>query len=126
MDLPTDRQYSKEHEWALLEADGTVRVGITEFAQRELGDVIYVELPAAGAQVKQNEKMGEIESVKAVSELFSPVSGEVLEVNAVVKNKPELVNDDPYDAGWLLRVKSENTDELASLLDSAAYQSITE
>ena len=126
MDVPADRRYTKEHEWALLEDDGTVRVGISEFAQHELGDVIYVELPAAGARVTQHEQMGEIESVKAVSDLFSPVSGEVVEVNATVKEKPELVNDDPYNGGWLIRVKPDSLDELQKLLDAAGYQQITE
>ena len=126
MEIPVDRRYTKEHEWALLEDDGTVRVGISEFAQHELGDVIYVELPAAGARVTQHEQMGEIESVKAVSDLFSPVSGEVVEVNATVKEKPELVNDDPYNGGWLIRVKPDSQDELQKLLDADGYQQITE
>jgi glycine cleavage system H protein len=125
MDLPADRQYSKEHEWALLEADGKVRIGISEFAQHQLGDVIYVELPKQGARVTQHEQMGEIESVKAVSDLFAPVTGEVIEINAEVKNKPELVNEDPYAGGWLLRVKADNPDELNDLLDAAAYAAIT-
>ena len=126
MDVPTDRHYTKEHEWALLEADGTVRVGVSDFAQHELGDVIYVELPAAGARVTQSEQMGEIESVKAVSDLFSPVTGEVLEVNDGIKDKPELVNNDPYDAGWLIRVRIDSTDELSNLLDAGQYQQMTE
>lgn len=126
MNIPADRRYSKEHEWALLEEDGTVRVGISEFAQHELGDVVYVEMPALGARVAQGENMGEIESVKAVSDLYSPVTGEVVEINAEVKSKPELVNEAPYADGWLVRVKPDNNDELNSLLDPAAYQSITE
>ena len=126
MEVPGDRRYTKEHEWALVEDDGTVRVGISEFAQHELGDVIYIELPAAGARVTQHKQMGEIESVKAVSDLFSPVTGEVVEVNATVKEKPELVNDDPYNGGWLIRIKADNRDELEALLDAASYQQITE
>jgi glycine cleavage system H protein len=126
MEIPADRRYSKEHEWALLEDDGTVRVGITEFAAHELGDVIYVEIPAVGASVKQGENMGEIESVKAVSDLFSPVSGEIVEINADVKSKPELVNEDPFNGGWLVRVKPGSADELDSLMDSTAYKGITE
>ncbi len=125
MEVPNDRHYSKEHEWALLDDDGAVRVGITEFAQHELGDVIYIELPKEGARVAQHEQMGEIESVKAVSDLFSPVTGEVVEVNAQVKDKPELVNDDPYAGGWLLRVKADDAGELAGLLDAAGYAAIT-
>ena len=125
MEVPNDRHYSKEHEWALLDADGAVRVGITEFAQHELGDVIYIELPKEGARVAQHEQMGEIESVKAVSDLFSPVTGEVVEVNAQVKDKPELVNDDPYAGGWLLRIKADDAGELTGLLDAAGYAAIT-
>ncbi len=125
MAVPTDRKYSKEHEWALAEADGTVRIGISEFAQHELGDVIYVELPKAGARVTQGEQMGEIESVKAVSELFAPVTGEVLETNTDVVSSPELVNDDPYTKGWLVRVKPDDVSELGNLLDAAGYESIT-
>ena len=125
MEVPNDRHYSKEHEWALLDADGAVRVGITKFAQHELGDVIYIELPKEGARVAQHEQMGEIESVKAVSDLFSPVTGEVVEVNAQVKDKPELVNDDPYAGGWLLRIKADDADELTGLLDAAGYAAIT-
>jgi glycine cleavage system H protein len=126
MDVPADRRYSAEHEWALIEDDGIVRIGISEFAQHELGDVIYVELPKVGARVKQKDQMGEIESVKAVSDLFSPVTGEVVEVNAAVKDKPEMVNDDPYNGGWLVKVKPDDAGELDALMDSAAYQSQTE
>jgi glycine cleavage system H protein len=125
MPVPADRQYSKEHEWALAESDGTVRIGISEFAQHELGDVIYVELPKAGSRVTQGEQMGEIESVKAVSELFSPVTGEVVETNADVNTRPELVNDDPYAKGWLVRVKPDGAGGLTGLLDAKAYESLT-
>ncbi len=126
MQVPADRRYSTEHEWALVEDDGTVRIGISEFAQHELGDVIYVELPAVGSRVKQKDQMGEIESVKAVSDLFSPVTGEVVEINSEVKSKPELVNEDPYNGGWLVKVRPDDPGELDNLLDSAAYQSQTE
>ncbi|MEK9659117.1 MAG: glycine cleavage system protein GcvH [Chloroflexota bacterium] len=125
MDLPADRRYSKEHEWALHQPDGTVLVGITEFAQHELGDVVYVELPKAGAQVAQFKQMGEVESVKAVSELYSPLSGEVVEVNTTLKDSPELVNESPYAKGWLVRVKPANPAELDALMDAAAYASLT-
>ncbi|MDA0797880.1 MAG: glycine cleavage system protein GcvH [Chloroflexi bacterium] len=126
MEIPADRRYSKEHEWALLEGDGTVRVGISEFAAHELGDVIFVEVPAVGARVTQGEHMGEIESVKAVSDLFSPITGEIVEINADIKSKPELVNEDPFTGGWLVRVKPDNADDLNNLLDPTAYKSITE
>ena len=125
MAIPNDRRYSKEHEWALLEDAGTVLVGISEFAQAELGDVVYVELPKTGERVKAGGQIGEIESVKAVSDLFSPVSGEVVEVNDAVKQKPELVNDSPYENGWLLRIKPDDPAELDTLLDAAQYGALT-
>lgn len=122
MKVPDDRWYSAEHEWALLEGDGTVRIGISEFAQHELGDVVYVELPKIGARVKQKDQMGEIESVKAVSDLFSPITGEIIEVNDEVKARPELVNEDPHNGGWLVRVQPDDASELNSLMDAASYQ----
>ncbi|MXW31102.1 MAG: glycine cleavage system protein GcvH [Chloroflexi bacterium] len=126
MSVPEDRRYSKEHEWALAEPDGLVLVGITDFAQHELGDVVYVELPKPGDRVTQNAQMGEVESVKAVSELFSPVSGEVAAVNDDVKNAPELLNESPHEKGWLIRVKPDDPAELDSLLDAAAYAALIE
>ena len=125
MAIPDDRRYSKDHEWALVEDAGTVLVGISEFAQAELGDVVYVELPKVGTQVKQGGQIGEIESVKAVSDLISPVSGEIVEVNEGVKQNPELVNDSPYENGWLLRIKPDDPSELDSLLDAAQYGALT-
>lgn len=125
MPPPDDRRYTKEHEWALQQPDGLVLVGITDFAQHELGDVVYVELPQPGGRVAQHEQMGEIESVKAVSELFSPVTGEVAAVNDAVESTPELVNDDPYDRGWLIRVRPDDASELDGLLDAAGYASLT-
>ena len=125
MAVPEDRRYSKEHEWALAEPDGDVLVGVTDFAQHELGDVVYVELPAPGERVAQFAKMGEIESVKAVSELFSPVSGEVAAVNAALKDNPELVNESPYENGWLIRVKVDDASELDALMDAPAYAALT-
>ena len=125
MAIPDDRRYSKEHEWALLEDAGTVLVGISEFAQAELGDVVYVELPKVGERVEAGGQIGEIESVKAVSDLFSPVSGEIVEVNDAVKQKPELVNDSPYENGWLLRIKPDDPAELDTLLDAAQYGALT-
>lgn len=126
MPVPEDRRYSKEHEWALPEADGSVLVGITDFAQHELGDVVYVDLPNPGDHVTQNAQMGEVESVKAVSELFSPVSGEVTAVNEDVKNAPELLNESPHEKGWLIRVKPDDPAELDALMDAAAYTALTE
>ena len=126
MPVPEDRRYSKEHEWALSQDDGSVLVGITDFAQDELGEVIYVDLPKPGERVTQNARMGEIESVKAFSELYSPVTGEVTAVNDEIKTAPELVNSSPYEQGWMLRVKPDDPAELDNLLDAAGYASLIE
>jgi glycine cleavage system H protein len=117
---PTDRKYSKEHEWLKIDGDAAV-IGITDYAQEQLGDVVYVDLPEVGATITQFEKMGEIESVKAVSDLFTPVSGEVLEVNQQVVEKPEVVNSDPHGAGWLIRVRLSDASEVDALLSAADY-----
>ncbi|KPK46289.1 MAG: glycine cleavage system protein H [Dehalococcoidia bacterium SM23_28_2] len=120
MPTPTDRRYTKEHEWVRVENDlGTV--GITDYAQDQLGDIVYLDLPSPGTQVKQMEKLGEIESVKAVSELYSPISGEVVEVNQEVIDRPELVNQSPYDEGWLVRVRLADTAEVDNLLTPERY-----
>ena len=126
MPIPEDRRYSKEHEWALTQDDGSVLVGITDFAQDELGEVIYVDLPKPGDRVAQNARMGEIESVKAFSELYSPVTGEVTAVNDAINTAPELVNSSPYEQGWMLRVKPDDPAELDNLLDAAGYASLIE
>jgi glycine cleavage system H protein len=117
---PDDRRYSKEHEWVKADGDAA-RIGITDYAQEQLGDVVYVDLPEAGTNVKQFEKMGEIESVKAVSDLFSPVSGDVLATNNAVVEKPELVNTDPHGDGWLIEVRLTDATELDKLLSAADY-----
>ncbi len=118
--LPEDRKYSKEHEWVKVEGSRG-RVGITDYAQKQLGDVVYVELPEVGKKLSSMQIFGTIESVKAVSELFCPVSGEVVEVNGIVVDKPELVNSDPYGSAWLLIVEIENQAELSSLMNAAQY-----
>jgi glycine cleavage system H protein len=117
---PDDRRYSKEHEWAKVEGS-EVLVGITEFAQEQLGDVVYVELPQVGDAVHQGRVMGAIESVKAASDLFSPVSGEVIAVNEAAVSEPQTVNDSPYEGGWLIRVRADNVGELDSLLSASDY-----
>ncbi len=121
---PNDRKYSKEHEWALLEPDGRVLVGITDFAQEELGDVVYVALPKVGTQLAQFAMMGEIESVKTVSDLYIPVSGVVVELNSLLADQPELVNEDVYGQGWLIRVEITDEGELKNLLSAEEYQTI--
>lgn len=120
---PEDLRYSEEHEWArvLSEDEAVVEVGISHHAQDALGDVVFVELPAAGDRVGQFDKFGEIESVKAVSDLFSPVAGEIIEVNSNLESNPEVVNSDPYGEGWLMRVKVDGLDQLDNLMDAAAY-----
>ncbi|HEY8490519.1 MAG TPA: glycine cleavage system protein GcvH [Dehalococcoidia bacterium] len=120
MARPDDRKYSREHEWVLVE-DGVGTVGITDFAQEELGDIVYLDLPAVGSQVRQYEKMGEIESVKSVSDLYSPVSGEVVEVNQAVVDSPELVNQDAFGRGWMVRVRLSDPAELDNLLTAEEY-----
>jgi glycine cleavage system H protein len=120
---PTDRRYTKEHEWVRVEADlGTV--GITDYAQDQLGDLVYLDLPSSGTQVKQLDKLGEIESVKAVSDLYSPVSGEVTEVNQEVVDRPELVNQSPYGQGWLVRVRLADPAEMDGLLTAEQYDEL--
>jgi len=122
---PTDRKYTKEHEWIRL--DGNVgTIGITEFAQRELGDIVYVELPEKGKQAARNDVLGTIESVKAVSEIYSPVSGTVLEANAALDEAPEKVNEDPHGEGWYCRLELQNPAELEELMDAEAYRNLTE
>ena len=121
---PSDRKYSKEHEWALLEPDGRVLVGITEFAQEELGDVVFVALPKVGTQLAQFAMMGEIESVKTVSDLYTPVGGEVVELNGLLTDQPELVNEDVYGQGWLIRMAITDANELENLLTADEYENI--
>jgi glycine cleavage system H protein len=122
MSYPTDLKYTKEHEWVRVEGTTGI-VGITDFAQQQLGDVVYVELPDKGASVKQGAVFGTIESVKAVSELFAPVSGEVIETNSDLKDRPDHVNSKPHET-WLVKVKLTNPGETASLLDAAAYEAL--
>ncbi|HXK34027.1 MAG TPA: glycine cleavage system protein GcvH [Dehalococcoidia bacterium] len=124
MPSPDDRKYSKEHEWLLIDGD-TATVGITDYAQDQLGDIVYVDLPEAGSTVTQFEKMGEIESVKAVSDLYTPASGEVVEVNQQVVEKPELVNSDPHGAGWLIRIRLADASEADRLMSAADYDAFT-
>lgn len=118
---PADLRYTKEHEWIRVEGNiGTI--GITSFAQDQLGDVVFVEVPAVGAEVAQGKQFGTVESVKTVSDLFSPVSGKVVEVNKALEDHPELVNQDPYGQGWMIKVELNDPAELNALMDSTAYQ----
>ena len=123
---PDDLKYSSEHEWARVGNGDVVEVGITHYAQDTLGDVVFVELPEIGSRVDQFDKFGEIESVKAVSDLFSPVSGTVTAVNEELEQSPELCNSDPYGDGWIMEVKLDDPSELEDLMDSETYQGTLE
>jgi len=121
--VPQDLRYTKEHEWVRLDGD-VATVGITEYAAHELGDVVFVELPEVGRKVGQLSPVGVIESVKAVSDLFAPVSGEVIETNPDLTGKPELLNSDPFGAGWMIRIAISDKGQLDALLDAAGYDTL--
>jgi len=120
---PADRKYTKDHEWIRI-AGNTAEVGITDFAQQQLGDVVYVDLPDPGKAITAGESFGSIESVKAVSELYAPMSGEVVEVNTRLKDHPEVVNQDPHGT-WMIKIRLTNAGDAGALLDNAAYQDLT-
>ena len=120
---PADRKYTKDHEWIRISGD-TAEIGITDFAQQQLGDVVFVDLPEPGKSVVAGDSFGSIESVKAVSELYAPLSGEVVEVNGSLKDRPEVINKDPH-ATWMIKVRLTNAGDTGSLLDSAQYQDLT-
>jgi glycine cleavage system H protein len=122
MEYPKELKYTSEHEWAAVEQGDRVRVGITDFAQDALGDVVYVEAPEEGTEVKAGEPFGEVESTKSVSDIYSPVTGTVAEKNAALSDSPELVNEDPYGQGWLVVIQMSDASELDGLMDSAAYE----
>lgn len=122
---PHDSKYTKSHEYVQVEGD-ICTIGITDYAQKELGDVVFVELPQVGTEFEQGDEMGSIESVKAVSELFVPVSGEVVEVNEALSDKPDLVNSDPYGDGWMIKVRLSQPDEVEELLSAADYDEYVE
>ena len=119
--IPADLKYTEEHEYVRVSSDGTVEIGITDYAQGELGDVVYVELPKVGATFNKHDVFGTIEAVKAVSELFSPVNGEVTAINDRLDKEPALVNTDPYGAGWMIKMRTSNSGELDALLDADTY-----
>lgn len=123
---PTDRKYSKEHEWALDHGDGTATVGITDYAQEMLTDIVFVELPPLGKKVEQMAPLAVVESVKSVSDVYAPVSGEVIAVNSALENKPELINQDAFGEGWIAKLKMGNPAELDSLMEAAAYEALTQ
>ena len=122
--VPEDLHYSKDHEWVRVEGDQAV-IGITDYAQDSLGDVVYVELPKTGEKFSANESFGSVESVKAVSEVFTPISGEVVKINEALADEPEKVNTDPYGAGWMISIRMSNPGEVDSLLTAAEYEDFT-
>jgi glycine cleavage system H protein len=125
MNLPTDRKYTKEHEWARING-AVATVGITDYAQSSLGDIVYVEMPKPGAKVEQFKQMGVIESVKAVSDIYAPLSGTIAEINGEVENDPAKVNNDPYDGGWLVKITMSDPSEAKNLMDAPDYQNVVD
>ena len=121
--VPGDLRYTSDHEWVRVEGDEVV-IGITQFAADQLGDIVFVEMPAAGKALKAHATFGVVESVKAVSDLFAPIGGDVLSVNDALADNPELVNSDPYGAGWMLRLRPSDAAEISALLDAAAYEQV--
>lgn len=122
--IPTDRKYTKDHEWAKDEGDGRVRIGVTSYAVEQLGDVTLIDLPSTGGEATAHEHFGDIESVKTVSELFAPVSGEVVEINDELEDQPELINDAPYEGGWIVLIEMSAPGEFDSLMDAADYEQL--
>ena len=124
MNFPENLKYTKDHEWISIDGD-TATVGITDFAQGELGDIVFVDIETKSQTLSKEATFGTVEAVKTVSDLFMPISGEVSEVNPALESNPELVNSDPYQAGWMVKIKISNPEELNELLDSTAYQALT-
>src|SRR5690606_10571287 len=122
--IPQNLKYTKDHEWLLPEADGTARIGITDYAQSSLGDVTFVELPSVGDELEAGDTFGVVESVKAASDLYMPVSGEIIAINTDLEGEPQRVNDQPYSEGWVIRIKLKEPSQLENLLDSGAYAEI--
>lgn len=125
MSNPSDLKYTKEHEWIRDNGDGTATIGITEFAQGELGDIVFVELEEEGFEFSQDDVFGTVEAVKTVSELFAPIDGEVVAINEDLEDNPELVNDDPYGDGWMVKIKISDASQLDGLLSATEYEDIT-
>jgi glycine cleavage system H protein len=126
MEFPEDLRYTKEHEWLRDEGNGRVRVGITDFAQDALGDVVYVDVPEVGTAVTANQPFSEVESTKSVSDVYAPVSGSVIERNGALEERPELVNEQPYGEGWIVALEVSDAAELDALMDAAAYRALVE
>jgi glycine cleavage system H protein len=125
VEFPEDLKFTKEHEWARAESEARVRVGITDYAQDALGDVVYIDIPQVGTSVDAGQPFGEVESTKSVSDVYSPISGTIAERNPLLDERPELVNEDPYGEGWLVVIEPADTGELDNLLDASAYRAFT-
>lgn len=126
IDIPPDLQYTREHEWIYLEGEDVAVIGITDFAQDQLEDIVYLELPEVGTSIKANEPFGTIEAVKAVEDLFAPVTGEIVEVNHQLEEKPELCNLDPYGEGWIVKIKFSDKSEFDNMISSKDYSALIE
>lgn len=126
MNLPSDVKYTKDHEWIRVQKDGTALVGVTDFAQNELGDIVYVDIDTVGKDLKADDVFGTVEAVKTVSDLFMPMGGKVEEINPELDNNPELVNQDPYGAGWMVKITPSPDADLEKLMDVAAYEKLVQ
>lgn len=124
MNVPKDLKYTAEHEWIKDNGDGTITVGITDFAQGELGDIVFVEVDDVSSEMTKDKPFGNVEAVKTVSELFAPVDGEILELNEKLEDEPELINNDPYGDGWIIKAKVSRADQLGELLEPDAYENV--
>ena len=124
MSFPTDIKYTKDHEWIRMEDDKTALIGITDFAQKELGDIVYVDITTVGNEVKAEEVFGTVEAVKTVSDLFLPVAGTILTINPLLEKQPELVNNDPYGDGWMIKLSVNDPADVEKLMDAAAYEQL--
>lgn len=124
--VPTDLKYLDTHEWVRVEADGTVTVGITDFAQEQLGDVVFIELPEVGMEVEVGQEVAVVESVKAASDIYAPLTGKVIAINEVLIDTPELINEDPYDKAWFFKLEITNSAEIDNLLDAHGYKAVSE
>ncbi len=125
MSTPADLKYTREHEWVKDNGDGTATVGITDFAQGELGDIVFVELDDEGTEFSKDDTFGTVEAVKTVSDLFAPLDGEIVEINEALEDNPEVVNDDPYGEGWMIKIKISDTSQMDGLLSADEYQELT-
>lgn len=126
MNLPSDVKYTKDHEWIRIQEDGTALIGVTDFAQNELGDIVYVDIDSVGNELEADEVFGTVEAVKTVSDLFMPIAGTVEEVNPALDNNPEIVNSDPYAAGWMVKIKPASATDIDALMDAAAYEKLVQ